>query len=69
MSVPFSSFNVDKFDQKVAQIIVDIHRKSKGDVEFSEWVNTYYEHLEHLYYMTDEDITMEQFFTLIYDHS
>ena len=59
----------DDFDTKVAKTIVAIHRKTKLNTKFSEWVEKNYTHLKHLYDLSNLSCSESDFYTCIYDTS
>ena len=62
-------FDESNFDVKVAKSIVNIHRRQKENNDFSDWVEGNYFHLMKLYELSEMTISIETFFTYIYDHS
>ena len=56
-------FDTNSFDYRVAKAIVNIHKKSKKDSKYSNWVENNLSHLLNLYQMSLTTLTIEEFFT------
>ena len=62
----------EDFDTKVAKSIIKIHKKvrlNEVNRDFNDWVEENYYHLEKMYDFTNQKVSMEDFFSYLYDHS
>jgi ribosomal protein S13 len=64
-----TTFDEDLFDEKIALIVNDIHRRKKVDNKFSKWVNKNIEHLKKLYSLSNLSCSPVEFYNYIYENS
>ena len=67
-----TKFDEAAFDEKVARVLVRIHktgRKKKGDEKFSKWVEENLFHLQNMYSLSNLECTAVDFYTYVYENS